>query len=118
MKNLKNLQKTIEKLNKPTMIEFEDGIEMFESEFNFQIEERNGNLVIYDKNENYNIDYLENLNDELTSILDEFEFGKFEPETVDKIHEELEEAIKKDLGKDAFLEWEDSVVMIICGGKR
>lgn len=42
------------------------------------------------------------------------EFGfKYEPCREDEVHDKLLAAIQKDLGKDYYLEWEDSVVMNI-----
>lgn len=113
-KDLKNLKKAIKELNSSTTVEWEDGSkDVFESDFEFTLEKRNGQLVIYDKKENYHIDYVENLNYELSALMYEFEFEKLIEESEDKIYNQLEEAVKKDLGKDYFLDWENSVVMVI-----
>lgn len=117
MKNLKNLKKVIERLNAPKEYNYDGEIEICESSFNFKLEERNGELVLFDENENYYIDYLEECNQLMYDCSREFGF-EFEPQSIDKIHEELEEAIKKDLGKESYLEWLDPVVMLIVGGSK
>lgn len=104
-----NLEKAIEELNAPYV--WEDG-ETDPSMFKFCYNVHKNYITIYDENEYYNIDYLENSN--CLAYECSLEFGyKFEPETEDKVHEKLERAIKKDLGKDKYLEWEDSVVMSV-----
>lgn len=114
MTTLQNLQDTIKELNAPSVI---DG-ETYESSFDFVIQEHNNRVYLFDKNENYHIDYLEELNESMYDL--SFEFGfKFKAETVDKIHEKLEQAIKKDLGESAYIEWETNVKMlIICDYKK
>ena len=59
MKELKNLKKAIEELNSPTV--YEDG-ETLDSMFEFKIREGEHGWQIYDCNEYYNIDYLEEVN--------------------------------------------------------
>ena len=108
MKKLTHLNETIKELNAPSVI---DG-ETFESQFEFTLIEENDRLYLFDTKENYYIDYLEEQNSLMYDLSWEFGF-KFEAETVDKIHEKLEKAIQKDLGKDAYLEWQDSVKMLI-----
>ena len=107
IENLKNLKKVIEDLNAPKTYEFEGEKETFENPFDFVVEERNdlyqGAIAIYDRNEEYNIDYEENM-----SCLLERSF-------TDNIRPKLEEAIRKDLNdKDAYLEQYDSVLMTIA----
>ena len=104
-----NLEKTIKKLNAP--YEWEDGT-TDKSEFDFQYKICPDHIEIFDANEYYNIDYLENKNCMLSERAWEFGF-EFEPETEDDIHNKLERAIKKDLGDDKYLEWEDSVIMSV-----
>ncbi len=108
MKKLTSLKAAIKELNAPSII---DG-EMFESQFEFVVVEENDRLYLFDAKENYYIDYLEEQNSLMYDL--SFEFGfKFEAETIDKIHEKLEKAIQKDLGKGAYLEWQDPVKMLI-----
>lgn len=106
---LENLKKTIEELNADTI--FEDG-ESMPSMFDFTYEVADNHVRIYDTNEYYNMDYLENLNYELSYAAEEFGF-KYEPKTEDEIFEKLTKAIQKDLGKDKYIEWEDEVVMSV-----
>lgn len=108
MKKLTSLKAAIKELNAPSII---DG-EMFESQFEFVVVEENDRLYLFDTKENYYIDYLEEQNCLMYDLSCEFGF-EFEAETVDKIHERLEKAIKSDLGKNAFLEWENPVKMLI-----
>ena len=111
MKELKNLRRVIEKLNSPVEIEGEK----FDRGFNFKIEESSEGLRLYDSNEEYYIDYAYS-NYCLTCSAAE-EFGFEPPKSYDdEIHEELEQALKKGLGKNAYLEWYDNVSMIICEG--
>ena len=108
-----NLEKTIKELNAPEVWTDEDGETYTEkSLFDFQYKIEDTHIEIYDANEYYNIDYLENLNCLLHDCAMEFGF-KYKPEREDKIHNQLEEAIKKDLGSDKYLEWENGVVMSV-----
>lgn len=113
-KDLKNLKKVIKELNSPTTYEYEGEKEVMESQFNFKIERRENNLVLFDSNENYHIDYLEETNSAMYNLSLEFGF-KFTPATTDEIHDKLEKALQQDLGSQAYLEWENSVVMVIVG---
>lgn len=117
MKNLKNLKKVIEKLNAPKEYNYDGEIEVYKSSFNFKLEKREEGLVVFDENENYYIDYLDEINSLMYDCSKEFGF-EFKRQTVDEIHEELEEAIKKDLGKESYLEWLNPVVMLIVGGSK
>ena len=80
--------------------------------FDLTYEVADNHVRIYDANEYYNMDYLENLNYELSYAAEEFGF-KYEPQTEDEIFEKLTKAIQKDLGKDKYIEWEDEVVMSV-----
>ena len=105
---MKELQKALEKLNALYVI---DG-ETFESEFSFKVKEEDDVIFIYDENENYTIDYLEEKN----ALMQEasFEFGFiFKPIEVDEIYEKIEKAIKKDFGKDAVLDWYDNMTLCV-----
>ena len=105
---MKELQKALEMLNTPSII---DG-ETFESVFSFVLKEEDGVIFIYDENENYTIDYLEEKN----ALMQEasFEFGfSFKPIEVDEIYEKIEKSIKKDFGKDAVLDWYDNMTLCI-----
>ena len=104
-----NLERAIKKLNSPYV--WEDGTKD-PSEFNFKYQLYSNHIEIFDANEYYNIDYLENKNCMLSERAWGFGF-EFEPETEDDIHNQLERAIKKDFGDDKYLEWEDSVRMSV-----
>lgn len=104
-----NLNKAIAELNAPYV--WEDG-ETDDSLFNFTYRVFKNHIHIWDENEYYNIDYVENLNCLAYDAALEFGF-KYEPTTEDEVHNKLERAIKKDLGNDKYLEWEDSVVMSV-----
>ena len=112
MKNLKNLKTLIKKLNAPVNYEGET----FESKFNFKLEERiyEGRKVmcLFDSKENYGLHYEENINSLNYDCAEEFGF-KFTYQS-DDIMPQLEKALKKDLGEDAYLEYENSVIMHIC----
>ena len=118
MKKLVNLEKAIKELNAPTV--FEDGEEM-DSLFDFEYEITKGNnewnygipmVRVYDTNERYSIDYVEEMNGELYWASKEFGF-KYEPIREDNILKKLNAAIKKDLGTDYYFEWENNVVMSV-----
>ena len=111
-KNLKNLKKVIKELNSPSTYEYEGRKEVMKSQFHFKMERRENKLVLFDSNENYHINYLEETNSAMYDLSLEFGF-KFTPATTDEIHEKLEKAIQQDLGFQAYLEWENSVVMVI-----
>ena len=111
-KDLKNLKKVIKELNSPSTYEGDGKVEVMESQFNFKIERRENNLVLFDSNENYHYNYLEESNSLLYNLSLEFGF-KFTPDTTDEIHDKLEKALQQDLGSQAYLEWENSVVMVI-----
>jgi len=115
VENLKNLKKVIEELNQPT---YDEDLGKIESLFHFVIKERtdlsgHSEIVVYDENECYNIDYEEELNALSYEAAKEFGF-EFVPQK-DTILPKLEEAIRKDLkNPDAYLEHYDSVIMTIC----
>ena len=105
---MKNLTIVLNELNSLFVI---DG-ETFESEFSFKVKEEDDVIFIYDENENYTIDYLEEKN----ALMQEasFEFGfSFKPIEVDEIYEKIEKAIKKDFGKDAVLDWYDNMTLCV-----
>ena len=108
IESLKNLKKVITDLNATKVYEFEEGeSEEFESPFHFVIEKRDdlykGAIAIYDENEEYDINYSENM-----SYLTGHSCTK-------NIKEKLENAIKKKKKtKDAYLEHYDSVIMVIA----
>ena len=105
---MKKLQKALEMFNTPSII---DG-ETFESEFSFKVKEEDDVIFIYDENENYTIDYLEEKNALMQDA--SFEFGfSFKPIEVDEIYEKIEKAIKKDFGKDAVLDWYDNMTLCV-----
>lgn len=104
-----HLKKVISDLNAD--IVDEDG-EVIDSVYDFKIEEYPDHLRIYDSNECYHIDYLEEMNSLAYQAADEFGF-EYSPMTEDNIFEELNEAVKADFGKDKYLEWEDNVVMSV-----
>lgn len=108
MLEMKNLQKALDKFNAPQII---DGDE-FKSNFKFTTRREGNLLFIYDEYENYHIDYLEELNWLMHDCAEEFG-TEFKPILVDEIHEEIKEAIKKDFGESADLDWYDNVAMCV-----
>ena len=105
---MKNLTIVLNELNSLFVV---DG-EKFESTFSFKVRENEGLIFIYDENENYTIDYLEEKN----ALMQEasFEFGFiFKPIEVDEIYEKIEKAIKKDFGKDTVLDWYDNMTLCV-----
>jgi len=110
---MENLKKAVAELNKPIMVDGEE----FDRGFNFVIREdyeREGDLVVFDANENYNYDYNDNNYWLMVEAAEEFGLEKPTKYPEDTIHEKLEEAVKKDFGKSAYLEWYDSVVMMVA----
>lgn len=115
MKKMSNLKKAIAELNAPIMLEADDEFEemIIDSPFKFKIRESDGQIEIYDSNEMYGIYY----DEEMYCLMHDAakEFGFEEPKEVrDTVHEKLLDAVKKDFGEDAFLDWYDSVVMMVC----
>lgn len=106
-KSASNLQKLIDELNASSTI---DG-EKIESSFKFKLVEENGQLFLFDENENFTINYEEDMAYMYQDIVDEF--GGKMPEVLDTITPRIEEAVKADFGKDAYIEWEDTVRMIV-----
>lgn len=105
---MKELQKALEMLNTPSII---DG-ETFESVFSFKVKEEDDVIFIYDENENYTVNYLEEKN----ALMEEasFEFGfNFNPIEVDEVYETLEKAVKDDFGKSTILDWYDHVTLCV-----
>lgn len=106
---MKHLAEAIKKLNLPSTIDGEE----YESLFNFETRIENGLIKLYDANESYHIDYLEEKNSLMYSCAEEFGFT-FKPIKEDKVMKRLLEAVQADFGKDAYIEWENNVVMIIA----
>ena len=105
---MKNLTIVLNELNSMSVI---DG-ETFESEFSFKVKEEDDAIFIYDENENYTVNYLEEKNALMQDA--SFEFGfSFKPIEVDEIYEKIEKAIKKDFGKDAVLDWYDNMTLCV-----
>lgn len=104
-----NLENTIKELNAPTV--YEDGEEL-ESPFDFTYQVFKNYIHIYDRNESYHIDYLEELNALNRDCAREFGF-EYQPINEDKIFTKLTEAIQKDISKEHYIEWEDNVVMSV-----
>jgi len=108
MSDLKNLRKLLKKLNSPEIIDGEE----FDRGFDFVIEESDGRIELYDRNENYHYSYAEEIYYLMCEAAEEFGFDP--PKSMeDKIHDEIEKAVKKDLGKSAWIEWEDNIRMSI-----
>ena len=103
---MKNLNELLNKLNAHDV--YGD-----ESLFRFQTRVENGLIHIFDANENYHIDYLEEMNCLMRDASEEFGFD-FEPQLDDKIMNQITEAVKVDFGKDAYIEWENNVVMVVA----
>lgn len=113
MKKLTNLEKVIKELNAPTV--YEDD-EVFESQFDFTYRIQNNAygqtcIYVYDKNENYYIDYAYDNHIQMLDLAREFGF-KVDKNWDDEIHNRLNAAIKKDLGDDIYFEWNDNVVLV------
>lgn len=103
---MKNLTIVLNELNSMFVV---DG-EKFESAFSFKVRENEDLIFIYDENENYTVNYLEEKN----ALMEEasFEFGfNFKPIEVDEVYEYIEKAVKDDFGKNAILEWYDHVTL-------
>lgn len=110
-----HLKKLLDTLNAPKEYEFDDGDkEFFDSDFNFKMREDDGKLLIYDTNEVYTINYEEDLADIYSQIADEFGVEMKTPR--DTIMPQILDAVKKDFGKDAYIEWENNVVMTVVKG--
>lgn len=108
-KKLKHLETAIAELNAPYEI---DG-ETMESNFDFVLEERDGILCLYDRNECYHYDYAYGTYCMMCDLADEF--GTEPPtEMTDSVHDKLEDALRKDWGKGAYLDWYDNVIMMVC----
>lgn len=105
---MKNLTIVLNELNSLFVI---DG-ETFESEFSFKVKEEDDVIFIYDENENYTVNYLEEKN----ALMEEasFEFGFLcNPIEEDEIYDKIEKAVKGDFGKDIILEWYDHVTLCV-----
>lgn len=106
-KKLKHLETTIAELNAPVEI---DG-ETMESNFDFVLEPQgNGSYHLYDRNECYHLYYAEDAYWLMVDCASEFGFDP-PTEVKDDIMEKLEEALRKDVGKEAYIDWYDNVRM-------
>lgn len=103
---MKNLTIVLNELNSMFVV---DG-EKFESEFSFKVKEEDDVIFIYDENENYTVNYLEEKNALMEEASFEFCFN-FKPIEVDEVYEYIEKAVKDDFGKNAILEWYDHVTL-------
>lgn len=105
--DFKELRNVIDGLNGPD----KNGLE---SDFNFQLDFDGGCVRIWDRNETYNINYIDETNSLMYEAHLEFGFpGEFKPTEEDEIKEKLDNALRKDLEKeDIFFDWEDSLVLI------
>lgn len=103
MKRLTNLTKLLAELNKKD----EEGNQMFD----FKTKTNGGFLFIYDANENYSVNYEYDMNCMLQEAADEFGF-KYEYQE-DKIIKKLNEAVQKDLGQGAYIDWETHLTMVV-----
>lgn len=121
-RKLKNLKKVIDELNAPVLIpdieeeETQEKKSFLEvpSQFAFVLDSDN---TIYDANEEYTINYEEDLRYLYADLA--YEFGGFSIlEVYDSIKPKLEEGLKKDLGPDAYLEWESNTRLIICSPRN
>lgn len=99
------IDKVIAKLNAP----IDDDVE---SLFRFKVVDYPDHIEIYDANEQYNIDYDDESYYLAVDAADEFGFEKpkYDESSVTK---SIRDAVKKDFGKDAYPEWQDSVRMVI-----
>ena len=99
------IDKVVAKLNAP----IDDDVE---SLFRFKVVDYPDHIEIYDANEQYNIDYDDEAFYLAVDAADEFGFEKpkYDESSVTK---SIRDAVKKDFGKDAYPEWQDSVRMVI-----
>ena len=99
-----NIDKLVQKLNA------DDGD--LESLFKFKVVDYPDHIELYDANEQYNIDYDDEAFYLAVDAADEFGFEKpkYDESSVTK---SIRDAVKKDFGKDAYPEWQDSVRMVI-----
>lgn len=110
MKKFKNLINEMEKINAPVV--YKDGC-CEESLYKFVLKEIDGRFYVYDENEQYHIHWLEDTNYELQELAKEFN-RTVKSIQKDYMRERLENALKLDLGNDAYFEWSNNVVMVIC----
>ena len=109
---LPHLDAVLKKLNAPQTFEVDGQIETEPSSYDFKYRKEGDMLKIYDANENYTINYV----DDLYSMYEElsYEFNFKMPEKIeDKIHPQIEQALKEDGFGDEVLEWENNVIMSI-----
>lgn len=99
------IDKVVAKLNAP----IDDDVE---SLFRFKVVDYPDHIELYDANEQYNIDYDDEAFYLAVDAADEFGFEKpkYDESSVTK---SIRDAVKKDFGKDAYPEWQDSVRMVI-----
>ena len=99
-----NIDKLVQKLNA-------DNGDL-ESLFRFKVVDYPDHIELYDANEQYNIDYDDEAFYLAVDAADEFGFEKpkYDESSVTK---SIRDAVKKDFGKDAYPEWQDSVRMVI-----
>ena len=107
VEDLKELRKVVEELNAPYN-------EDIESNFNFQLDFDGDCVRIWDRNETYNINYVDEMNSLMYDAHLEFGLpGEFKPAEEDEIKEKLDNALRKDLeDEDVFFDWEDSLMLI------
>lgn len=113
VEDFKELRKVVDELNAP----YDEDIE---SNFNFSLDFDGDCIRIWDKNETYNINYLDEMNSLMYDAHLEFGLsGEFKLTEEDEIKEKLDNALRKDLNKeDIFFNWEDSLVLIVGVGRQ
>lgn len=113
VEDFKELRKVVDELNAP----YDEDIE---SNFNFSLDFDGDCIRIWDRNETYNINYLDETNSLMYEAHLEFGLpGEFKPTEEDEIKEKLDNALRKDLEKeDVFFDWEDSLVLIVGVGRQ
>lgn len=110
---LNNLKEEIEKLNAPTYFEGEK----FNSLYDFTFKIQTNSLLIYDRNEQFNIDVDEETRCVVYAATKEFGFEYKKPQsTEERIIGLFEAALEKDLGKRVVVEWQDPVCLYVYLG--
>lgn len=110
---LRYFKEAIKKLNAPTVFEADGKQETFDSLYNFAFKRQADSLLIYDRNEQFNINTDEETRCIVYAAAKEFGFEYKTPKsTEERIFGLLEDALKKDLGHRVVIEWQDTVCLI------
>lgn len=109
---LKHLQQEIDKLNAPIVVEIDSIEESFDSLYDFTCKLQTNSILIYDRNEYFNIDIDEEVRCMAYSACNEFGFEYKTPEsTEERIIGLFKAALEKDLNNSVEIEWQDTVCL-------